>query len=81
MFSSLPQRVIIDTLVIDETLAASGRFFNIEEAAHMLGVSEKTLRAMCRDGRITAQKLNGSRRWKISEVELTRILNGWKEQK
>lgn len=49
------------------------RKFGIVEAAKLLGIKPRTVREWIRNGKLKAQKPNGSYKWLISESEIDRL--------
>lgn len=63
-------------MAIVKITTASNKLLNTEEVAEALNISEKTVRAMCREGLIKAIKLPGGRTWRVPEDEVVRLVRG-----
>lgn len=49
------------------------RGYNLLEVAGLLGIKVRTVRQWVHDGKLTATKLAGSRRWIVMESEIKRV--------
>ena len=49
------------------------RRYNIRQAAELLGIKVRTVRAWINEGKLNAQKYECSNRWFIPESEITRV--------
>lgn len=48
------------------------KYYTIQEAAKVLNVKERTVRLWLHDGRLKGSKYNRSKRWYISDKEISR---------
>jgi len=54
-------------------MAEIERGYNLLQVADFLGLKVRTVRQWIHDGKLKATKLEGSRRWVVSESEIKRI--------
>lgn len=49
--------------------------YNLREVANLLGMKVRTIRQWVHDGKLSAKKIPGSRRWIVMESEIRRLQN------
>lgn len=53
--------------------------YNLNEVADCLGLKVRTIRQWVHDGKISATKIPGTKRWIVMESEVRRLQNGDKD--
>lgn len=56
-------------IAVDERAQLENKFVDMDEASHLLHLSQRTIYKLIKKGEITAIKYNRQNRFKISEIE------------